>query len=905
MDDPLAMASQASGPFASQSPAPSAALLDFFFPGLSMFTGALQRYLHIDLNYYFPLILFLGGVTFAWNYLSSYLYTQLEDHFMSTVEIRYDDEVYNMLMTWVACQPFAQNARRFVVNTMVGSRSWSVWELQYEERRRRGHDSDDSDGESSDEDDADGEGGGENAVVASAEGVQQQQQKNKPQRKVLSYTPTFGTYYFWFRGSLLVFRRTQSRDNASINADQRENLSVSCFGRSPAILKELLLETRRLYIRRDVHKTVIYRGSSSGGRYRFGEPTWLRCMARSPRPLSTVILNDKVKNELVADITDYLDPATRRWYANRGIPYRRGYLLYGPPGTGKSSLSVSLAGHFNMNIYIVSLNGVAATEETLAALFNDLPRRCIVLLEDIDTAGLTHTRGSLLGDEDKVGADDDSGSESRNSSDSSDDDDDDDDDRKDENGQGEMVVEGDTADAAKAKSKTQSTRDKEKAGRLSLSGLLNILDGVASQEGRILIMTTNHVEKLDKALIRPGRVDLQVKFDRADRAMIEALFKSIFATLEGDGVPMTSGKGSKRAHNKKKNSNNSKMPEEDLEAIAAEEAAAAARLDSLAKEFASIVPELKFSPAELQGYLLNHKRNPAAAVAGADAWVTGARAARDKAKERRERKEARAAAKEASKKQKEKEEKEKKKAAAKAAAKFEKEKEEEEEKEKEKEKEAALAKEKKVKKLLLSLLKEKKKKRAASAAASKKKNAAGLDADSDDGDGGSTDFSDSGIFGSNRDSSRDSDDDSDCDLDIYLSSADDDADSKTQKKQQMTKRKEGKKDMLKQRTRRQQKQKRTNSFKTDATSCSPSTAPQTMALSSSPASTMTITGNADVPESSASSATDLSSRSGTMSDASSTATTADSNISDGEMTQLVGNTRSTEKHEAVQEGVTL
>lgn len=50
---------------------------------------------------------------------------------------------------------------------------------------------------------------------------------------------------------------------------------------------------------------------------------------------------------------------------------------------------------------------------------------------------------------------------------------------------------------------------------ISFSGFLNALDGVRSQEGQILFMTTNHREKLDDALLRPGRADVQVKLDYA------------------------------------------------------------------------------------------------------------------------------------------------------------------------------------------------------------------------------------------------------------------------------------------------------------------------------------------------------------------------------------------------------
>ncbi|EPE04707.1 bcs1-like protein [Ophiostoma piceae UAMH 11346] len=660
MQDPLAAtASRASDAFASQSSAPSAALLDFFFPGLSMFTSALQRYLHIDLNYYFPIVMFLGGITFAWNYFSSFLYSKIENHLMSTVEVRYDDEVYNMCMSWVACQPFAHSARRFIVNTIIGSRSYSVWEFNHQ----YSYDSDSSSSADEDEDEQ-----LDLADVAAQEKEMSPEalmRKHRRQKKALSYTPTFGTYYFWHHRHLIVFRRSQSRESTNmLSSDQRECITLSCFGRNPAILKELLLEARRLYIERDCHKTVIYRGSSSGRRYRTGEPTWIRCMARNPRPLSTVILNEKVKSDLVNDIKDYLDPATRRWYANRGIPYRRGYLLYGPPGTGKSSLSMSLAGHFNVNIYIVSLNGVAATEETLAQLFDDLPRKCIVLLEDIDTAGLTHTRES---DEDSKASKNkdkganglDSESESSSSSDS-------DNDSDATNGKKKDKDSSKNDDSSDKKGSGRSKKDK--AGRLSLSGLLNILDGVASQEGRLLIMTTNHIEKLDKALIRPGRVDMMVKFDRADRDMIEALFKSIFATLEGDSLLLHSS--SKRR--------DSSLSASEKDTKRAEEERKAALLYTQAKEFASSVPELMFSPAELQGYLLKHKRDPVGAVEGVKDWVAETNAAKAKSERRKELRAERSKARAKRRKEREARRKEEKK----------KEKAKEKEKEKKKEKEA-------------------------------------------------------------------------------------------------------------------------------------------------------------------------------------------------------------------------
>jgi chaperone BCS1 len=115
---------------------------------------------------------------------------------------------------------------------------------------------------------------------------------------------------------------------------------------------------------------------------------WIRYLVQPSRPLQSISLNEQQKSRLLLDMNEYLDPKTARWYAARGIPYRRGILFHGPPGTGKTSLTFALGGVFNLSIYCVSLNDVRLTEEHLATLFSSLPARCIVLLEDVDTAGL-------------------------------------------------------------------------------------------------------------------------------------------------------------------------------------------------------------------------------------------------------------------------------------------------------------------------------------------------------------------------------------------------------------------------------------------------------------------------------------------------------------------------------------
>lgn len=110
--------------------------------------------------------------------------------------------------------------------------------------------------------------------------------------------------------------------------------------------------------------------------------------------METVCLDEELKREVLLDMNDYLSSKTAEWYAKRGIPHRRGYLFDGPLGTGKTSLIFALAGRFGLDIYMLSLLNPEISESGLVVLFTRLPPRCIVLIEDIDAAGLVQGRES-------------------------------------------------------------------------------------------------------------------------------------------------------------------------------------------------------------------------------------------------------------------------------------------------------------------------------------------------------------------------------------------------------------------------------------------------------------------------------------------------------------------------------
>ncbi|KAF2864412.1 hypothetical protein K470DRAFT_254068 [Piedraia hortae CBS 480.64] len=148
------------------------------------------------------------------------------------------------------------------------------------------------------------------------------------------------------------------------------------------------------------------------------------------------------------------------------------------------------------------------------------------------------------------------------------------------------------------------------AGRshVSLSGLLNAIDGVASHEGRVLIMTTNYPDRLDTALTRPGRVDLTIKFTHANHDQIKNLFIGMYT----HPLPKLSTAA--------KDTSPGGVDDVDVSV--------------LAENFADIIPEESFTPAEIQSLLMMYKGEPVKAVEVAPGWVESKKKGGNKNKKR-------------------------------------------------------------------------------------------------------------------------------------------------------------------------------------------------------------------------------------------------------------------------------
>ena len=109
---------------------------------------------------------------------------------------------------------------------------------------------------------------------------------------------------------------------------------------------------------------------------------WVKIMTKSARPLDSVVLDTDIAETLVQDIKSFNESG--EWYLNKGVPYRRGYLLFGPPGTGKTSFVQAVAGALKLNLCYLNLSSGDIDDDGLNRLLSEAPERSIILLEDID-----------------------------------------------------------------------------------------------------------------------------------------------------------------------------------------------------------------------------------------------------------------------------------------------------------------------------------------------------------------------------------------------------------------------------------------------------------------------------------------------------------------------------------------
>jgi ATP-dependent 26S proteasome regulatory subunit len=211
----------------------------------------------------------------------------------------------------------------------------------------------------------------------------------------------------------------------------------------------------------------------------------------------------------------------KAWYAEKGIPYTFGLLLHGEPGCGKTSLVKAITKETGRHPFNIKFHDFLTQTQMNHLFFNDrinindvsdtyiIPQdKRLYSIEEIDCMS------DLVLDR-KIKDDKNTNNMIEKVNDS------------------DPFEELENIDTSCSNNKVKKLTDKlnnmrTNSEKLTLGFLLNLLDGVLEVPGRILIMTTNYPEKLDKALIRPGRIDLILDFKKTTRATIIEMYKHFY-----------------------------------------------------------------------------------------------------------------------------------------------------------------------------------------------------------------------------------------------------------------------------------------------------------------------------------------------------------------------------------------
>lgn len=242
-------------------------------------------------------------------------------------------------------------------------------------------------------------------------------------------------------------------------------------------LKHVLDEGKAIAVKERQRK-LYTNGKSEGWDGGYGRRSlWSHVAFHHPATFDTLAMDPDKKEEIVKDLVTF--STAKDYYTKIGKAWKRGYLLHGPPGTGKSTMIAAMANFLKYDIYDLELTAVKDNTE-LRKLLIDTTSKSIIVIEDIDCSlDLTGQREN----------------------------------NKDQKAEEDTKKKEDEKKDDPVMDKIKKMKEKNKTSQVTLSGLLNFIDGLwsACAGERIIVFTTNYVEKLDPALIRRGRMDKRIE----------------------------------------------------------------------------------------------------------------------------------------------------------------------------------------------------------------------------------------------------------------------------------------------------------------------------------------------------------------------------------------------------------
>ena len=233
------------------------------------------------------------------------------------------------------------------------------------------------------------------------------------------------------------------------------------------------------------------------------------------------------KDEIINKLDFFLN--NKEWYYDMGIPYSLGIGLYGPPGTGKTSLIKCIANMTKRHIVVISLKMLKTRNKLNEFFFENRYNKHnkkysidfnnkIIVFEDIDCIGeIVRKRQKkqdlLLGETNNNGNDNDNNNGNGNGNNGN-------------NGNIKNILNDPLLEFKKDTKKMLSTVNDDEL--VTLDDILNLWDGIQETPGRIMIISSNHYDDLDPALIRPGRIDITLEMKNATHEVIKQMYEKYY-----------------------------------------------------------------------------------------------------------------------------------------------------------------------------------------------------------------------------------------------------------------------------------------------------------------------------------------------------------------------------------------
>ena len=276
--------------------------------------------------------------------------------------------------------------------------------------------------------------------------------------------PAPGHHWFWRAGRPFQVVLYRSEETNAMRPRRYELLFFRTLGRKQEFLCQFVNEIVECHRKNIAIVSCLYV-------YNDG---WTRVESYVPRLIESVVLREGEKERLLEDIATF--KRSRKRYRSLGIPYHRGYLFYGLPGTGKTSLVSAIGEKFGMSIYAINL--AHFNDRSLVSAMNEVDQNSVILFEDIDCMKSGDARPQV--------------------------------------------------ETASPEAQPRPSGAKEDRFGVTLSGLLNALDGFSAPDNVLFVMTSNHIEALDAALLRPGRIDYRLYMGPATEEQKIELYRRFF-----------------------------------------------------------------------------------------------------------------------------------------------------------------------------------------------------------------------------------------------------------------------------------------------------------------------------------------------------------------------------------------